>query len=73
MCLLLQWDVVDETDTADAHGGGENGRVERGHFDVVDIDAVELGSGALHVPGGECTRQSESSPTVLRGEQRIAR
>ena len=38
---MFERDVVDQADGADAEGAGQNGWVERGDLDVVDVEALE--------------------------------
>ncbi len=52
--LLVEDDVVDQADGADAHGGGEDGWVEVGDLDVVDVETVEGGASAR--VGGRASR-----------------
>ena len=62
---LLEWDVVDQAGRADADRAGEDGRVERGDLDVVDVEAVEQLQRARTVSGRQRAGERQREVTLF--------
>ena len=64
----IEGDVVDQAGRADADGGGERGRVERRHGDVLDVEpgGVEDRARRLRIARRERARKGERAGALLR-------
>ena len=70
--LLLEDDVVDQAGRADADRAGENGWVEGGDLDVVDVEAVQRSAGGGEVAGRQGAGERECLLALPRREPPVA-